>query len=172
MRSQMVLSAEDEEVLWWVLQRHAATVCALAAPNEDGDRGPFLEGEPCLNYDEYTQARQRNQERNEKPMLDVSTGCHPGRPGEQPAAMLHRKLRPASPQLLLRLLPAGRCRVPGSHRPRSRPVLSGLHLSEAGPRHRRARAGSRALPLLRGTVGTDTAGEQHPFPVGLPFCCC
>ncbi|KAL4439974.1 hypothetical protein ABPG75_002975 [Micractinium tetrahymenae] len=56
MRSQMVLSAEDEEVLWWVLQRHAVASCAYAgAAADEGDNGAAAEAEPCLNYDEFTQ---------------------------------------------------------------------------------------------------------------------
>lgn len=57
MRSQVVLSAEDEEVLWWVLQRHAAAACTRGGAAEDADGGPGLEGEPGLNYDEFTQVR-------------------------------------------------------------------------------------------------------------------
>lgn len=65
MRSQMVLSAEDEEVLWWVLLRHAApgagaTACSgsssSGAAQEGGTGGAASEPEPCLNYDDFTQA--------------------------------------------------------------------------------------------------------------------
>ncbi|PRW33114.1 putative serine threonine- phosphatase 2A regulatory subunit B subunit TON2 [Chlorella sorokiniana] len=70
MRSQAVLTAEDEQVLWWVLHRHATTPAAAdadAAAAADGSRagGLFEEGgsgsscagsnEPSLNYDEFVQ---------------------------------------------------------------------------------------------------------------------
>lgn len=59
-RLQMALSAEDEEVLWWVLQRHAAAACALAAAAADDTGSEALDGELCLNYDEFTQAREES----------------------------------------------------------------------------------------------------------------
>ena len=54
MRSQMALSAEEQEVLWWLLQRHAAA-STVATEGDEGAAGGA--GEPCLNYDEFTQAR-------------------------------------------------------------------------------------------------------------------
>ena len=77
MRSQMVLTAEDEQMLWWVLHRHAAEPAAavdVAAP-ADGDVacGGF-DGcggcpEPSLNYDAFVRARLA------KPVLNQPAGC-------------------------------------------------------------------------------------------------
>lgn len=55
----MVLTAEDEQVLWWVLHRHATAPVAAegssdAGTNEDG--GGSGGSEPSLNYDEFVQA--------------------------------------------------------------------------------------------------------------------
>ena len=51
----MVLSGEDEEVLWWLLQRHAAPPTALSAAAGAPDAAPAALGEPCLNYDAFSQ---------------------------------------------------------------------------------------------------------------------
>lgn len=68
MRSQMVLTAEDEQVLWWVLHRHATTVApadgaeAIDSGSEaggagvDGSGSGSCVGEPSLNYDDFVQA--------------------------------------------------------------------------------------------------------------------
>jgi hypothetical protein len=62
MRSQMALTTEREEVLWWLLQRHASPAVASSCSRDaavtmdgeaqDGSCAPEL----CLNYDEFTQA--------------------------------------------------------------------------------------------------------------------
>lgn len=64
----MVLTADDEQVLWWVLHRHATAPASgngfAAAAGGGQAGGPFEEGgsgsgssggEPSLNYDDYVQ---------------------------------------------------------------------------------------------------------------------
>ena len=66
-----MLTQEDEEVLWWLLQRHAATAAAGSTAGmpagadepEEGGGGclgagasPAAAQDPCLNYDDFTQA--------------------------------------------------------------------------------------------------------------------
>ena len=64
MRSQMVLTPEDEQVLWWVLHRHATAPVAADGGSEAGSTiengggsgGGGGNSEPSLNYDEFVQA--------------------------------------------------------------------------------------------------------------------
>jgi len=51
MRNQMVLSPEDEEVQWWLLQRHAALTAAGGVDGGEGEGAAQL----VLHYDDYTQ---------------------------------------------------------------------------------------------------------------------
>jgi hypothetical protein len=60
-----VLTQEDEEVLWWLLQRHAAAGATAGMPaggDEDAEgclgagASPGAAQELCLNYDDFTQA--------------------------------------------------------------------------------------------------------------------